>query len=203
MRVLRVGSTETHDWLLNKHYAKRIPNITDAFGLYENKLLVGVVTYGKPASPPLCKGVCGEKHSSIVYELNRVCLLDNKKNQASYLVAHSLKQMETPRIIVSYADTSMGHIGFIYQACNFVYTGMTVARTDVDTKGKHARHYVGFDKSERVDRPQKHRYIFFTGSKKQKKELLGCLKYKQQPYPKADLSYYDSSAEVNTQMIMF
>ena len=31
---------ETHDWFLNKHYAKRVPSITYCFGLYDtNKVL--------------------------------------------------------------------------------------------------------------------------------------------------------------------
>ena len=159
MRVIRIQAEQTHDWLLRKHYAKRIPQITDAFGLYDGKVLIGIVTYGKPATPMLCKGVCGEQYFDIVYELNRVCLADNKQNQASFLVGQSLRQLAKPKIIVSYADTGMGHTGFIYQACNFLYTGLTVARTDVDTNGKHARHGQKFDASKRVQRPQKHRYI--------------------------------------------
>ena len=203
MRVIRIQAEQTHDWLLRKHYAKRIPQITDAFGLYDGKVLIGVVTYGKPATPMLCKGVCGEEYFDIVYELNRVCLADNIQNQASFLVGQSLRQLAKPKIIVSYADTSIGHTGFIYQACNFLYTGLTVARTDVDTNGKHARHGQKFDASKRVQRPQKHRYIYFVGSKGQKRELLSNLRYEQHPYPKADIKHYDSSAQISTQMIMF
>ena len=61
MKVIKIQAEQTHDWLLRKHYAKRIPQITDAFGLYDGKVLIGVVTYGKPATPMLCKGVCGEE----------------------------------------------------------------------------------------------------------------------------------------------
>ena len=31
--VESIDSRETYDWLLNKHYAKRIPSISYAFGL--------------------------------------------------------------------------------------------------------------------------------------------------------------------------
>ena len=203
MKVLRIQSWQTYEWLLKKHYAKRIPQITDAFGLYHGKVLIGVVTYGKPASPFLCKGVCGAKYFDIVYELNRVCLADNIKNQASFAVSHSLRQLSKPRIIVSYADTAMGHTGYIYQACNFLYCGLSAARTDVDTNGNHSRHMKNFDTSKRVARSQKHRYIYFVGSKKQKKELLSNLQYRQSAYPKADVQHYDSSAQISTQMIMF
>ena len=80
MRVLPIKSEEASPWILQKHYAKRLPSISYAFGLFDGNVLVGVVTYGMPASPFLCVGVCGEQHRNIVLELNRLCLLNNKKN---------------------------------------------------------------------------------------------------------------------------
>ena len=122
------------------HYAKRMPSISHAFGLYDNKELTGVVTYGSPASPSLCIGVCGPECKDMVIELNRLCLLNNKKNEASYLVSNSLKLLPRPMIVVSYADTSMKHTGYVYQACNFIYTGKTAARTDVDRSPNRCRY---------------------------------------------------------------
>ena len=203
LEVLPIKSAETYSWLLQKHYAKRIPNIMYAFGLYKSKDLVGVVTYGMPASPSLCRGVCGDKYKSCVLELNRLCLESNEKNQASYLVGNSLKLLPKPRIIVSYADTDMNHVGYIYQATNFLYTGLSEPRTDVDTGDKHSRHYDGFDMSKRKVRPRKHRYIFFTGSKKDKKRLINSLNYDIQSYPKGDNHYYDSGEKVSKQQILF
>ena len=60
-KVFQIRTTEVAPWLLNIHYAKRIPNIMYAFGLYENNNLVGVITYGMPPTPWLCSGVCGEQ----------------------------------------------------------------------------------------------------------------------------------------------
>ena len=40
------------------------------------------------------------------------------------------------------------------------------------------------DRFSLVDRPRKHRYIFFNCKPKRKKELLGKLKYKIESYPK-------------------
>ena len=37
------------EWLLHKHYAKRIPSISYAFGLFDTDL-IGILTIGKPAS---------------------------------------------------------------------------------------------------------------------------------------------------------
>ena len=46
LKVLPIKSSETYNWLLEKHYAKRVPNITNAFGLFSGSDLIGVVTYG-------------------------------------------------------------------------------------------------------------------------------------------------------------
>jgi hypothetical protein len=45
MKVLPIKSEEAVPWILQKHYAKRLPSISYAFGLYENNDLVGIVTY--------------------------------------------------------------------------------------------------------------------------------------------------------------
>ena len=36
MKVLPIQHYETKTWLLNRHYAKRIPSISYAFGLYDD-----------------------------------------------------------------------------------------------------------------------------------------------------------------------
>ena len=41
--VKSIKPSETYDWLKNKHYAKRIPSISYAFGLYERSILSGYV----------------------------------------------------------------------------------------------------------------------------------------------------------------
>jgi len=202
MKIIPIESKETYDWLLNVHYAKRIPHIMRAFGLYDGDALIGVVTYGMPASPSLCVGVCGQEYSGKVLELNRLCLMNNDKNQASMLVSGSIKQLPKPTIVVSYADTAKGHIGYVYQACNFLFTGTTKERTDMGGKdGKHSRHSFG-DSSIRVNRSAKHRYILFHGSKNDKKILRSKLKYKIQPYPKGKTNQYKITHKPSTQVIM-
>ena len=53
---------ETKPFLLGIHYARRMPCITNAFGLFVSEELVGVVTYGVPASRPLCIGLAKSKN---------------------------------------------------------------------------------------------------------------------------------------------
>jgi len=182
--VVPVSYKATKDWILNIHYAKRMPSISYAYGLYRHDEMVGMVSYGSPASPSLCKGICGEEYKSDVIELNRLVLKYNLPNEASFLVSRSLKLLPKPKVVVSYADTAQDHTGVVYMACNFLFTGTTRPRTDIASKnGKHSRHHLG-DRKNRVDRSAKHRYVYFIGSKRERKELRSALRYSVQQYPK-------------------
>lgn len=215
-KVLPIKNKETYSWLLEKHYAKRIPSIKYSFGLFnENKNLVGIITYGIPASRSLVIGICGKKYAEYVYELNRLCLQDNKKNEASFLISKSMKMLPKPSIVVSYADSSANHNGYVYQATNFIYTGLSDKRTEWREKNtnKHSKTICEqYSLRERqnnpekfyvMERPRKHRYIYFNGDKKEKKILHNSLKYEIQPYPKGQNKKYDSGEQVNTQQILF
>jgi hypothetical protein len=203
VKVLPINTFEVEPWLLEKHYAKRMCQISFAFGLYDDEKLVGVVTYGVPASPFLCMGVCGIDNKDKVLELNRLCLNDGVKNGASFLVSKSLQMLPKPTIVVSYADTAMGHVGYIYQASNFLFTGTTKERTDMAGEdGKHSRHNLG-NSENRINRSAKHRYVYFVGNKYQKSSLLEQLNYPVMPYPKGDSQRYDSGTTVKTQQLLF
>ena len=192
--VNNITYEQAKPWILDIHYAHRMPSVSFAYGLYTTKLLddgelqgelVGIVTYGSPASPSLCKGVCGVEHKQDVIELNRLVLKYNRKNEASILVSNSLKYLPQPKIVVSYADVGgQGHTGYVYQATNFLFTGTTRPRTDIAGKdGKHSRHHLG-DVTKRVDRTAKHRYVYFTGSKRERMVFRNELRYPIMDYPK-------------------
>jgi len=196
--VKSINSNETYDWLLNKHYAKRIPSISWAFGLFDTHLQ-GVCTFGKPASPSLCDGICGKENSSKVYELNRLVINDVcPQNTASYFISKCLKMLPDDLILVSYADTFMGHFGKVYQATNWIYTGATKERTDIGTDNSHSRHYdknIDYSKN-RVFRSSKHRYVYFTGKKYK-------LNYDVYDYPKGESKRYDASYKPQVQIQLF
>lgn len=190
---------EAQDMVLNKHYAQRKPSISYLFGLYNNNVLVGICSFGKPASNSLCVGVCGKEHSNRVYELNRLYIEPNQpKNTASWFVSKCLKELKKDRlIIVSYSDTGMNHYGYIYQATNFLYTGSTKERTDKYTEGnKHSRHYNEDNKHLRKVRTAKHRYIYFTDKKDVK-----FLTYAILEYPKGDNKKYRIGDRMKTKVL--
>lgn len=203
MQVAPVTRVEAEPFIIHIHYAHRWPSISYYFGLFVDGELSGVVTYGTPSSAPLRKGIAGESYSGNIIELNRLCLKYNRKNEASFLVGRSLKMLPPDRIVISFADTSMGHVGTVYQAANFLYCGLSAKRTDWRVRGLEHLHgqtiadefrgvkdRAGAMREKYGDdfylspRPRKHRYIFITGSKTFKKQVLKVLRYRPEPYPK-------------------
>ena len=208
-KVLPISYNETKPFILHIHYAKRMPSITYSFGLFYQNELVGIVTYGSPPSQALCRGIAGDEYKNIVLELNRLVLKNNIKNEASFLVGNSFKFLPQPRIIVSYADTSQNHNGYIYQATNFIYTGLSDKRTEWRKKNSnlHPR-WLNEKRKENPDdyhivqRPQKHRYIYIVANKKDKKNLLKKIKYPISDYPKFQNKNYKTDTNIPTQRIL-
>jgi len=201
------------DW----HYAKRKCPISYAFGAYRGGDLVGVVTFGTPASSPLREGVAGKEWAESVLELNRLCCV-SEKNMASLLVGAALRMLPKPSLVVSYADTAQGHVGYIYQATNFIYTGLSAKRTDWKIKGREHLHGATVADESRgqanraewmrekygddfylEDRPRKHRYIYLCGNRRQRAVMRSALRYPQEQYPKGESRRYDASGEIETQ----
>jgi hypothetical protein len=201
--VKQIKSEQVYEYLLKIHYAKRIPSISYAYGLFRNGDFVGAITYGTPPSSTLCRGVCGERFQKNVIELNRLVLRDNLKNEATRLIAGSLELLPNPKIIVSFADTEQEHCGIVYQAANFLYTGLSTKFKDPRVRGLEHQHHAtyahgltnkqviekyGQENVYFVERSRKHRYVTFVGNKTEKKDMKNNLRYKILPYPKPNKS---------------
>ena len=193
---------EATDMVVEFHYLHRKAPASFCFGFYSPEdVLVGCIIYGKPASPSLCVGIAGKEESAHVIELTRLWIADNTpKNAESMLIGGSLRKLPKDYdIVVSYAEMGAGHTGTVYQATNWIYTGMSSKHIEwrLDgISGKHDRHlfdeYGGVNGAKEfygerliaLERPRKYRYIIFRGSRKRKSELLSKLRYKIQEYPK-------------------
>ena len=192
---------EATDMVVAFHYLHRKAPASYCYGLYDPEdQLIGCVIYGKPASPALCKGIAGQEESAHVLELTRLWIADTTpKNAESFLIGNSLRLLPKEYdIIVSYAEIRAGHVGTVYQATNWLYTGMSDRHVQwhiEGVSGVHERHlfdehggvngakkFFG-DRMTAHERPRKHRYIMLRGTKARKRELLSKLRYKQQPYP--------------------
>ena len=215
--VSSINYEDTKEWILKKHYAHRMPSISYAFGLFSDNKLVGVCTYGTPASPSLVRGAFNGHYCDCFYELNRLVVNDGlPHNTLSYFVAQTFSMLPKPMVIVSYSDTSMHHNGYIYQATNFVYTGLSEPHKDyylTESPDMHFRHMLddlgGINKArEQIElnecqRARKHRYFIVLGSGRQKRRMLRNLQYPILKYPKGKNKRYDASYKPNIQLTLF
>jgi hypothetical protein len=183
--------------IVEKHYLHRKAPCSVAFGLFLDNECKGVVVYGTPSSAPLRRGIAGDENINNVVELTRLWVCDSvPRNGESFLIGNTLKK-SGKEIVVSYAEIEQGHLGVVYQATNWYYTGLSAKRTNWVVEGidKHCQTIADKyssqelkelygDKFSLKPRPRKHRYVFVNAKGKRKKELLQSLKYKIMPYPK-------------------
>lgn len=201
LKVYDIGKSYCRELVLNHHYSGRVPGIKYCWGLLEKRKIVGCIIYSIPASYTLCKGVCGPEFKDYVLELSRLVIFTKTRNAASFLIGNSLKMLPNS-IVVSYADCNdhVGHVGYVYQATNWIYTGhasaepiwinprngeiVSYTRRHIDKKAEA----IGLDWVELERRKQlgKHRYVTFAGAKKFKQEARKAFRYKQQDYPKGE-----------------
>jgi len=183
--------------IVREHYLHRKAPCSVAFGLFLGDELKGVVCYGTPSSAPLRRGIAGVGNANNVIELTRLWVCDSvPRNGESFLIGRTLKKCGK-EIVVSYAEIQQGHLGIVYQATNWIYTGLSAKRTNWTIEGidKHcqtlADKYTAAeirtkygDRFSLQERPRKHRYVFINAKGRRRGELLASLRYKQQSYPK-------------------
>jgi len=187
--------------VIKYHYLHRQSPCSKGYGLFCNKCsrILGVVTYGVSCSSTLLKGICGQEEQGNIYELTRLWIKDGTpKNTESFLIGNTIKLLDK-EIIVSFAEIEQGHSGTVYQATNFFYCGLSARFKDPKVKGLEHQHHATFANGMSiqqvkdkygdanviyVDRPRKHRYVYFNCNKYRKKELLSKLNYPVLPYPK-------------------
>ena len=118
------------DVILRKPDAKEVKSFLDSYhyigkdrggftvGAYYNDILIACIVF----SPPLRQNTAGQfgLADGDVRELSRLCIHPcyHKKNFASWFVSRSVKQVDT-KLIIAYADRTVGHCGSVYKACNF------------------------------------------------------------------------------------
>lgn len=162
--------------LLSKHYLRRMPPVSHSFVAWKGDDVVGVITFGVPASRHLQMSAC-PSDPAMVLELNRLWIDDDMpRNTASFMIAQAISRLP-PSIIVSYADTAAGHLGYVYRASNFFYAGWTdmdrkTPRFDyVPRNGKHSRDAFRSNDFDRVRREPKVKYWTVSGNRKERRDM--------------------------------
>lgn len=210
MLVQMIPPEWSHKMILRVHYARKVPSIMYAFGLFHNNEMIGVCTFGMPPNNMLnCKNLFDKKVDVDVIELNRLCVENGSpKNSSSILVSGSLNLLPKPICIVSYADINQGHIGYIYQATNWIYTGVSSKDTRIfnSLTGELSHRKTIFniygstsnlpDHFSKVKEEHgKHRYFYFLGNKNQVRQMRLNLKYDTLPYPKGESRRYETQKQ--------
>lgn len=188
-----------------KHYLHRRPPISHAFALHHEGSMVGVATYGTPASRHLQIGVCKSDPSKVI-ELNRLWVDDRMpRNTESWFVSRTLRMLP-PKIVVSYADPLWGHYGYVYRALSFRYAGWT----DMDRKTprfdyvpidptKHTRDAFRTGVAYKRRRVAKVKYWTTTGTATDRKVLASMCgwpsyDWREMPPPEPDTSLIEVTA---------
>lgn len=183
------------------HYAKGGGNMMWRWGLWHRHVLWGVVAYNLPTRR-VCESVFGSEAFDRVWHMGRLVLADHApKNSESRLISGSLHsiQREHPDCwaVVTYADTGEGHIGYVYQATNALFTGtVTAAATYVDKHGSRrgtflngvrvdARRAAALDWTPTGRSGVKYRYVYLLGNRTERRARRAMLRYDVLPYPKA------------------
>lgn len=150
------------------------------------------------------------------FELNRLVVNDGlPRNALSFFVARCLKALPHPLVVISYADSGMNHHGYIYQATNWIYTGLSKQMFDYLPEGMTDIHQRSVSKISvdewrkttnivKVERSRKYRYFQFLGDKRQVRKMMRDLKFPiVKEYPKGDNVRYDASYQPHPSGVLF
>jgi hypothetical protein len=180
------------------HYADGIPfGKTGKLGVWEDGKFIGAVMFGRPASMPMRKRMSRDYNLKMTEfcELSRVAL-NKHKTPVTRILSICLKLFHKRypgiRLIVSFADTGQGHVGAIYQAGNWVYTGRSKGSAVYTVFGKvmrqqtaELRGITSLARARLVDPDatmvinDKHRYLMAMDD-----AMLGIIEKERMPYPK-------------------
>jgi hypothetical protein len=180
------------------HYLHSLPGGTCLlFGVFIGSSLLGALTFG--VGPTNAYLLIQDAKPDDCLTLTRLWLSDalprNSESRVLGIVLRNLKQHTKVKFLVSYADPAQGHLGIIYQATGWLYTGLSEAMPlyDVgDGKLRHSRslsHTFGTHSVQHFARygiavklaPQsaKHRYVYLLDPTRQHRLMAPVLPFKR------------------------
>lgn len=167
------------------------------FGAFIGNRLLGAIQFsrGSAQAHKLVEGAAMADCATLA----RLWLSDelpkNSESRVLGIALRALKRHTSVRFLISYADPSQHHLGIIYQATNWLYTGLSGATPLFDLGDGIARHSrsisIRFGSHslahfqsrgvaiKKVPQSAKHRYVFFLDPAWRDRLLLPVL-----PYPK-------------------
>jgi hypothetical protein len=190
----------TKKLITEHHYLPSLPGGTMlTLGAFVNDQLLGAMTFG--AGPQNAFSLVNGANRRDCLTLTRFWLDDqlpsNTESHVIGIILKALKRHTYVKFMVTYADPSQEHVGIIYQATNWLYTGlskMTPFYDIGDGRPKHSRslgqiygtHSIKFLPRQglpvkMVSQSAKHRYLYFLDTTWQDRLKVPVL-----PYPKKE-----------------
>ena len=186
--------------LVREHYLHSMPGGSQmVLGVYWGQPLLGAVILG--AGPSNAHRLVHDATRDDCAALTRLWLHDDlPKNSESRVIGQCLRALGRytgVKFVLSYADPAQGHVGTIYQATNWIYTGPSSAmplydigdgvprhsRTLSHAIGSHSmRHFADHGVTvQKIPQLPKHRYIYFL-DRRWRSRMRGP----ELPYPKLE-----------------
>jgi hypothetical protein len=172
------------------------------FDLISDKL-VGCVVYGSPVARHGVKSISPTLDFDEVWELKRLWVEDGHgSNIESYSISQSIKYIKQNhpniKVLISYADPMENHLGLVYRATNWMYQGNEVSHSGTMYQYRFSdeeqwlspramNNKIGvcgltdvlkvYPQIKYKPIERKHRYLYFTCSKSEKKKIIKDLKH--------------------------
>ena len=143
LEVKPIPVTVAKGLIVRHHYLHSLPGGTKlSFGVLLGRRLMGAVTLGVgPYNiPSLVEGATAEDCLALTRLWLSDCLPKNCESRVLGIILRSLRGRTNVRFLVSYADPSQGHVGGIYQATNWLYTGLSEVMPLYDLGDGQLRH---------------------------------------------------------------
>ena len=222
-----ISKNSAKDIIVKNHYTHSWPAaVSLSLGIYiknaedtsfldgNSDKLIGALIYGTPSGRQAAEAISDLIKINQVYELKRLFIHDDYgKNIESFCISLSFKWLKINnkniKAILSYSDKEQNHKGIIYQATNFLYSGVntdtklmpnySVSLTKDPYNWVHSRTVMARYGSTNVEHLKKmigntfwmkkesgkHKYIYILASNLERKKIMNNLKFKILPYPKS------------------
>jgi len=238
VRVHPIAKSIAKDMIVTYHYTHAWTMCRYAFGIFyrgdENDVfgnsekLIGCAIYGFPVGAKAATSICEGLSKDNALELTRLFVHDGYgSNIESYAIGQTFKWFRENdkeiKLLISYADNGMGHLGGIYKATNWRYEGISsdlalmpnygISLTENPYKWIHSRTVFsrwgsnnlehlkreigksGYAEFWRRREPEKHRYIqILAQNKRERRDMLKRMKHEEFPYP-TEVAAYDYPIE--------
>ena len=166
--------------LIREHYLHSMPGGTRlTFGVFRDSRMLGAIALG--VGPTNAYRLVEGAGPRDCLTLSRLWLSDdlppNSESRVIGVLFKALRRNTSLKFLISYADPAQGHVGTIYQATNWTYSGLSQAtplydlgdgqarhsRSVSHTHGTHSlRHFANHGMDVKlVLQSQKHRYLYF------------------------------------------